>query len=863
MSSQKLDQAVMRSGGSLAGSLTVQVKTWEPNQEDAGANVTDQSHDITFAPGANVATLNVVARQYQQHDATTALHTLNAQITASSDDSYLLGNPRTDALQIVDVNGAPYPQPQIALLSADTPLAVTEGGNAVLTLTRYGDSTQPLTVDILVDDPDRHLQVNHWDPPTELPSQVTFGANQTSRSLTIPVPDDQRDESDGSFTVYVLPSFDYILSHTVNGMGRELFRQVDVTDNDAAQELELNFGKDGVNDADVDEGDTLGFVVKRRQQDADNGTTATFTVRLETDRGGDDHVLSDWTEDTSSGRLYKDYHLQLTGSDLEVEEEFTVTENGEAENSWSYWASIRPIEDHQGIALDSTEGAQYWTVKSGFRETTVDATDSGASNGTVRLNADRATVTEGEEVVLTVTREDGPISQPLTVTVRTREPNRNNQSPNPSRQDHQVVFQPWDSVVSFSVYPYVDGVAETGTDELKALFRPITTSRYSLGIPDEATIEINDPPSGSAFVSLSGTPASMAEGDSATFTFTRSGGDTTQSLTVDIRVDDPEDLLRGNHWDSPTSIPTQVEFDANSTSTTLTLTAPDDQRDLTDGDVKVWVLPGTGYLLGNTGVETSATVSVTDNDEAQELTFDWGFLDSGKPEIAQWEDGESFCYQNEDGEYVSGPAEALFYYEDDRHFRIAQDADEYFPIHFNVIRRAEDVGKTATFVVGVEHDRGWDFPRHADWLTAPETGRRYKDYEITLTGDQRQVVGRIEILDNGIPDLPGWRYWASIRQIEDANGVALSSDEETQYWTVSDIRSLGLRPFDRLFPEVYLRRDGPAEVEEGQQVEFTVERVQGNALAPLPVRVLPGNPTTRQTTERIPPNRSILSRYRQ
>ena len=192
-----------------------------------------------------------------------------------------------------------------------------------------------------------------------------------------------------------------------------------------------------------------------------------------------------------------------------------------------------------------------------------------------------------------------------------------------------MVFQPWDSVVSYSVYPYVDGVAETGTDELTAQIRPITTSRYSLGSPDEATIEINDPPSGSAFVSLSVTPTSTAEGESATFT--RTGGDTSQSLTVDIRVDDPEDLLRGNHWDAAPDIPTQVVFAAGSTSQTVTLTAPDDQRDLTDGDVKVWVLPGNDYLLGNTGVETSATVSVTDNDEAQELTFDWGYLDSEEP----------------------------------------------------------------------------------------------------------------------------------------------------------------------------------------------------------------------------------------
>ena len=55
-----------------------------------------------------------------------------------------------------------------------------------------------------------------------------------------------------------------------------------------------------MNDADVNEGDKLAFVVKRRQQDADTGNPARFTVRLETDRSGDDWRLEDWTEDTDS-----------------------------------------------------------------------------------------------------------------------------------------------------------------------------------------------------------------------------------------------------------------------------------------------------------------------------------------------------------------------------------------------------------------------------------------------------------------------------------------------------------------------------------------------------------------------------------
>ena len=90
-------------------------------------------------------------------------------------------------------------------------------------------------------------------------------------------------------TATVLPSPDYLLKY--KGEGLDTDASVYVNDNDTAQQLELNFGKDGTNDADVDEGDSLKFVVKRRQRDANNGQTASFTVRVETDRSGPDHVL--------------------------------------------------------------------------------------------------------------------------------------------------------------------------------------------------------------------------------------------------------------------------------------------------------------------------------------------------------------------------------------------------------------------------------------------------------------------------------------------------------------------------------------------------------------------------------------------
>ena len=93
-------------------------------------------------------------------------------------------------------------------------------------------------------------------------------------------------------------------------------------------------------------------------------------------------------------------------------------------------------------------------------------------------------------------------------------------------------------------------------------------------------------------------------------------------------MDDPSEFLRGNHFDAAPDIPAEVVFPANSTSRTISLTAPDDQRDETDGSFTVTVVPSSldpsAYFPGNTGLSTSATVSVTDNDTPKSCSSSGG-----------------------------------------------------------------------------------------------------------------------------------------------------------------------------------------------------------------------------------------------
>ena len=256
------------------------------------------------------------------------------------------------------------------------------------------------------------------------------------------------------------------------------------------------------------------------------------------------------------------------------------------------------------------------------------------------------------------------------------------------------------------------------------------------------------------------------------------------------------------------------------------------------------MLPGTGYYLGQSGNDGAfTTLSVADDDTAQELTFKWGRISS---DSQHWEAGESYETCDGQGTCTPGPAEGTFHYDDDRAFVVSHALKEPHPAHFLVSRRAQDTGKTATFVVRVEHNRDWESPRHSGWPTDPETGNRYQEFPLTLTGNQRQVVGRIEILDNGILDNNSWQYSAQIKQIEDADlGTALSSAVEAQYWTVNGDRKRTIWPSITLGVHIKIDSVTPSEVPEGQDVTITLERNWGNPLEPHAVQVRTWEPNRR------------------
>ena len=692
--------------------VTVDVVVWEPNRDGAD-NPTLRTLQFTFKRNSEGRTRRIRALAYVDDVIQIGLpNTLKAKIVPSFAYDVYSGQGEA-SFNILDAEGT---LPVITVESVFS-LPINEGGTSAFTLTRTGTSASPLTVRIEVEDPNGFTRGNHWNPAPVLPTTAEFIRGSATADVQVQIPNDQRDVPDAEVWLKVSPGDGYLLGQ----IGLETKASTTVSDNDTSQDLELNFGKNGVNDADAAEGDILKFNVKRLTDDIVR-RRARFTVRVETDRSEADLVLKGWAADTATDRLFKDYNLVICCGQTEVEQSITVTENGVAEDDWNYWASIRPMEDVDGNALDSAVEAQYWTVKTGFREIDVTATDTGETTAAIEIDTAQTTVYEGQKVTYTITRVGGAIGEELTVVLDTYEAGRYNST----LTEHRVTFPPWRHSLDLIVLAPVDDDSEPGTNTFAAELRCVNSLPYNCGTKWYVDIEIDDAPQSGQFVSVSARATSIVEGGYTTLTFTRTGGSTTQDLAVALRVDDREDRLRGNHWDPAPEIPTQLVIPAGSTTAAITLTFPDDQRDLPSaGLVVVSILPSNSYFLDNTG--TSVALGITDNDDAQELNLEWGLIDSNDP---NWNPGESYILDCA-GNSCPGPAEGVYYYENDRDFDFTEEIEPYFPAHFQVTRGASDVGKTATFIVRVEHDRGWVSPRHADWPIDPAAGKHYFDFPLT------------------------------------------------------------------------------------------------------------------------------------
>ena len=309
--------------------------------------------------------------------------------------------------------------------------------------------------------------------------------------------------------------------------------------------------------------------------------------------------------------------------------------------------SIKALEDADGNALTDAEEAEYWTVKPGFRETTVDAADGGADTGLISLGTDQAEVYEGAEVIFTLTRSGGPVGRATTVRLDSWEPNRqigfNN---DPSYQTHFVTFE------TLAHYSPAERQRLRGRccggegDTLTAQILDVGDGYQKSGPPLHQ--RRNQGPVKQQHLHRNSPRLTDCGGGSCRQLYPQPQRGHLRRRNGEPPVRRPPELLRGNHWDPAPRAPHGNTHPGRCHLAHLEVPVPDDHRDIDGQSFTLHVAPSDDYLLGNAGLGAHVAVSVTDNDDAQELEFTWGYLDND----ASWKTGESWLTS------TPGPAEA-------------------------------------------------------------------------------------------------------------------------------------------------------------------------------------------------------------
>ena len=376
------------------------------------------------------------------------------------------------------------------------------------------------------------------------------------------------------------------------------------------------------------------FRVSRRAQDTDQ--TATFTVRVEHDREWVSPRHAHWPVDPVTGKRYFDFPLTLTGNQQSVVVRIEVLDNGRP-TDWSFSARILPVTDSTtGSQVVADTEAEYWTV-AGLREQSHQVRDEVASLQVDLLDPVPATVPEGGQVEFGVQRLRGYVLEPLTIQVRTWEPNRTApDGTNPTERIHTLVFpaQPltseWIKSRSLSQTQHI--VVTTAQDASYEPSDDVKAQVLSVGYPldhrSRISVEASIVDDDRADISLAADKTSITEGEAVSFTLTR-GNNTTEGLIVGVSVEDPGGFLQGNFPSEAVTVPSSITFAPGDVTASVTITPPDDWRDIPDSTLTFTVEPDPAYEIATGAGEV--TVDVADDDVAPQvgISFNYAEVDEG------------------------------------------------------------------------------------------------------------------------------------------------------------------------------------------------------------------------------------------
>ena len=244
-------------------------------------------------------------------------------------------------------------------------------------------------------------------------------------------------------------------------------------------------------------------------------------------------------------------------------------------------------------------------------------------------------IPKGSSVVFIVSRS-GDTDEALDAAIMTREPQRRVSilSIDDNETVHDIRFRPGHASVAVRV-PALGGTRTSLVPEYIQADVVNRPSDYLPGVP--VTVGLRDLKDDEAIINIKAVDDSIDEGDNAEFTLTRTG-DTTSTLTVSVRVEDPGGAMTGNHWDDPLDEDAYVKeltFAAAAETVTASFPTRTNLRDTGKLALTAKVLQDDGhsYWVGATFMDE---VTVTDDDTAVELSL--------SADAAQLLEGESVTF---------------------------------------------------------------------------------------------------------------------------------------------------------------------------------------------------------------------------
>ena len=528
---------------------------------NADVNFTPPSIPVNFAANQTSTTVTIPVTDDAEIEGTESL--LLSLGTQSPSGTYI-GNQSTATLDILDNDGGSVVELESASYS------VNEGdGVAVVTLSRSGNISSESTVNLLLTD---GSATNSQDFSQPWSNSISFGANQTSATVLIPITDDADIENTENF----LLSLDNPSTGTI---GSQNTATVEIADNDFPPVVEFETASYSVN-----EHDGKALVTLKRTGD----TSATTDVEV-------------WPIDGTADSFYD---LNLLTVPINVS--FTA-----GRDSVSF-----PIEISDDYDIEGTEHLAFGlTIPLGgsIGAQNVASLEIIDNDGPALVEFDAASYSASENGAATIQlKRSGDISSESSVDLLLSDGSAWKYSDFNDPINSRVYFAPGQTSAKVVVPIIDDGDIEGIEDLTLELEYP---NGANIGTRGTATLEIvdNDGPS---VVELAAASYSVAEnGGFASIYLTREG-DTNNPSTVELLLSNGS-ATNGSDFNNPAS--NIVEFAANQTSATVYVPITDDLDVEGTEDLTVELAnPSPGSNIGSQG---TATLEIVDNEGPSEIQF--------------------------------------------------------------------------------------------------------------------------------------------------------------------------------------------------------------------------------------------------